>query len=72
MMVQAQQEKGEDSSIPTDPHPTPTITQPSSSQPQKKQKPRKSKKKNTEVSQLSGSTNDVADENVTQLLMIHC
>nr|GEX60668.1 hypothetical protein [Tanacetum cinerariifolium] len=30
-----------------------------------KQKPKKSKKKNTKVPQLSGSTNNVADENVT-------
>ncbi|GJW91812.1 hypothetical protein Tco_0169365 [Tanacetum coccineum] len=58
-----QQEEGEGSAIPTDPHPTPTINQPSSSQPQKKQTLRKSKKKNTEVPQLSGSTNNVADEN---------
>ncbi|GJX09406.1 putative ribonuclease H-like domain-containing protein [Tanacetum coccineum] len=66
MMVQAQQEEGKGSAIPTDPHHTPTITQPStSSQPQKKQKPRKSKKKDTEVPQLSGSTDDVTDENVT-------
>ncbi|GJT49128.1 hypothetical protein Tco_0975285 [Tanacetum coccineum] len=33
IMVQAQQEEGEGSAIPTDPHPTPSITQPSSSQP---------------------------------------
>ncbi|GKD50055.1 hypothetical protein Tco_1279031, partial [Tanacetum coccineum] len=39
MMVQAQQEEDEGSAIPTDPHPTPSITQPSSSQPQQKQKP---------------------------------
>ncbi|GJT93294.1 hypothetical protein Tco_1082139 [Tanacetum coccineum] len=64
MMVQAHEEMGEGSKIPTDPHHTPIITQPSSSQPQRKQKSRKSKKKNTEVPQPSGSTNNVPDENV--------
>ncbi|GJZ69028.1 hypothetical protein Tco_0632578 [Tanacetum coccineum] len=64
MMVQAQEEMGEGSDMPTDPHHTPIITQPSTSQPQKKQKTRKSKKQNTEVPQLSDSTDDVADENV--------
>ncbi|GJW77408.1 putative ribonuclease H-like domain-containing protein [Tanacetum coccineum] len=48
MIVQAHEEMGEGSEIPTDPHHTPIITQPSSSQPQRKQKSRKSKKKNTE------------------------
>ncbi|GKA07468.1 hypothetical protein Tco_0686692 [Tanacetum coccineum] len=64
MMVQAHKEMGEGSEIPTDPHHTPIITQPSSSQPQRKQKSRKSKKKNTEVPQPSGSTDNVPDENV--------
>nr|GEX03346.1 copia protein [Tanacetum cinerariifolium] len=41
MMVQAQEELGEDIAIPTETHPTPIITQPSSSQPSRKQKPRK-------------------------------
>ncbi|GJS82762.1 hypothetical protein Tco_0749303 [Tanacetum coccineum] len=63
MMVQAHEEMGEGSEIPTDPHHTPIITQPSSSQPQRKQKSRKSKKKNTEVPQPSGSTDNVPDEN---------
>ncbi|GKA44625.1 hypothetical protein Tco_0737349 [Tanacetum coccineum] len=58
MMVQAHEEMGEGSEIPTDPHHTPIITQPSSSQPQRKQKSRKSKKKNTEVPQPSGSTDN--------------
>ncbi|GJV52240.1 hypothetical protein Tco_1447981 [Tanacetum coccineum] len=66
MMVQAQQEMGEGSAMPTVPQHTPTINQPSSSQPQKNQKPRKSKKQNTKVPQLSGSTDDAADKNVTQ------
>ncbi|GKB24682.1 hypothetical protein Tco_0864083 [Tanacetum coccineum] len=55
---------GEGSEIPTDPHHTLIITQPSSSQPQRKEKSRKSKKKNTEVSQPSGSTDNVPDENI--------
>ncbi|GJU51280.1 putative ribonuclease H-like domain-containing protein [Tanacetum coccineum] len=48
MMVQAQEEMGESSANPTDPHHTPTIIQPSKSQPQKKQKPKKPKRKDTE------------------------
>ncbi|GJZ16388.1 hypothetical protein Tco_0552065, partial [Tanacetum coccineum] len=38
MVVQAQEEMGEGSTLPTDPHHTPIVTQPSSSQPQRKQK----------------------------------
>ncbi|GJV68320.1 hypothetical protein Tco_1483829 [Tanacetum coccineum] len=64
MMVQAQEEMGEGSANPTDPHHTPTIIQPSTSQPQKKQKPRKPKRKDIEVPQPSGPTNNVADEAV--------
>ncbi|GJT97120.1 putative ribonuclease H-like domain-containing protein [Tanacetum coccineum] len=60
MMVQAQQEEGEGSAIPTDPHPTPSITQPSSSQPQKKQKPKRKQKKGTDL--LSSSTKSMANE----------
>ncbi|GKA07735.1 hypothetical protein Tco_0686959 [Tanacetum coccineum] len=48
----------------TDPHHTPTIIQPSTSQPQRKQKPRKPKRKDTKVSQPSGTTDNVADEAV--------
>ncbi|GJT48689.1 putative ribonuclease H-like domain-containing protein [Tanacetum coccineum] len=48
MMVQAQEEVGEGSVLPTVPQHTPTINQPSLSQPKKKQKPKKSKKQNTE------------------------
>ncbi|GJU72974.1 hypothetical protein Tco_1264379 [Tanacetum coccineum] len=65
-MVQAQQEQGEGSAMPTDPHHTPIITQPSSSQPQKKQKSRRPKEKDTQVPQtsiLSDPTN-IADEAV--------
>nr|GEW27219.1 hypothetical protein [Tanacetum cinerariifolium] len=50
--------------MPTDPHRTPTILQPSSSQPQKTQKSRKPKRKDTQVPQPSGPTNNVADEAV--------
>nr|GEU72587.1 ribonuclease H-like domain-containing protein [Tanacetum cinerariifolium] len=50
--------------MPTDPHCTPTILQPSSSQPQKTQKPRKPKRKDTQVPQPSGPTNNVVDEAV--------
>ncbi|GKC23318.1 hypothetical protein Tco_1025468 [Tanacetum coccineum] len=63
-MVQAHEEMGEGSEIPTDPYHTPIITQPSSSQPQRKPKSRKSKKKNTEIPQPNGSTDNVSDENV--------
>ncbi|GJT25135.1 retrovirus-related pol polyprotein from transposon TNT 1-94 [Tanacetum coccineum] len=62
-VVQAQQEQGEGSIMPTNPQHTPTITQPSISQPKMTQKPRKLKK-NTEVPQPSGSTKHVADEAV--------
>ncbi|GJV84006.1 putative ribonuclease H-like domain-containing protein [Tanacetum coccineum] len=62
--VQAQQEQGEGSSNPTDPHHTPTIIQPSTSQPQKKQRSRSPKRKDTKVPQLSGPTTNVADEAV--------
>ncbi|GJU32351.1 hypothetical protein Tco_1175940 [Tanacetum coccineum] len=55
---------GEGSAIPTDPHHTPTIIQPSTSQPQKKQRSRRPKRKDTEVPQPSGPTDNVADEAV--------
>ncbi|GKD18976.1 hypothetical protein Tco_1208134 [Tanacetum coccineum] len=65
MVVQAQEEMGEGSEMPTNPHHTPIITQPSSSQPQKKQKSRRPKKKDTQVPQPSDPTN-VADEAVNE------
>ncbi|GJX03743.1 hypothetical protein Tco_0189659 [Tanacetum coccineum] len=65
MMVQAQEEMGEGSVNPTDPHYTPTIIE-SSSQPQKKQKPRKPKRKDTEVPQPSGPTTNIADEAINE------
>ncbi|GJV07119.1 hypothetical protein Tco_1344775 [Tanacetum coccineum] len=61
MLVQAQEEVGEGSANPTDPHHTPIIIQPSTSQPKKKHH-RKSKKKNTKVPQPSHSTEPIADE----------
>ncbi|GKB11973.1 hypothetical protein Tco_0845896 [Tanacetum coccineum] len=64
MVVQAQEEMGEGSAMPTDPYHTPTIIQPSISQPQKKQKPRKPKRKDTEVPQPSGPINNVTNEAV--------
>ncbi|GJR51176.1 hypothetical protein Tco_1401697 [Tanacetum coccineum] len=53
MVVQAQEEMGKGSAMPTDPHHTPIITQPSSSQPQRKQKSRRPKEKDTEIPQSS-------------------
>ncbi|GJV54195.1 putative ribonuclease H-like domain-containing protein [Tanacetum coccineum] len=64
MVVQDQQEQGEGSEMPTDPHHTPIIIE-STSQPQRKQKSRRSKRKDTEVSQPSDPTN-VADEAVNE------
>ncbi|GJU00638.1 putative ribonuclease H-like domain-containing protein [Tanacetum coccineum] len=48
MVVQVQEEMGEGSAMPTDPHHTPIITQPLSSQPQRKQKSRRPKEKDTQ------------------------
>ncbi|GJS57963.1 hypothetical protein Tco_0652747 [Tanacetum coccineum] len=59
MTVQAQQEQGEGSDMPT-------ITQPSSSQPQKKHKPRKPKKKDTQIPQSNVSSDNLADEVVNE------
>nr|GEV30320.1 hypothetical protein [Tanacetum cinerariifolium] len=56
MVIQSQSKLGEGSTMPIDPHHTPTILQPSSSQPQKTQKPRKPKRKDTQVPQPSGPT----------------
>ncbi|GKA36738.1 putative ribonuclease H-like domain-containing protein [Tanacetum coccineum] len=64
MVVQAQEEMGEGSEMPTDPHHTPIITQPSSSQPQKKQKSRRPKK-DTQVSQPNDPTY-VADKAINE------
>ncbi|GKG24784.1 hypothetical protein Tco_0395412, partial [Tanacetum coccineum] len=48
MMVQAPQEQGKGSAMPTDPQHTPTLIQPLTSQPQKKQRSRRTKRKDTE------------------------
>ncbi|GJW09668.1 hypothetical protein Tco_1575495 [Tanacetum coccineum] len=64
MMVQAQEEMGEGSAMPTNPHHTPII-QPSTSQPQKKQSRRK-QRKDTEIPQSSGPTEPIADEVVNE------
>ncbi|GKD46540.1 hypothetical protein Tco_1271185 [Tanacetum coccineum] len=61
MIVQAQEQVGEGSEIPTDSHHAPTTTQPSTSKTQKKQSRRK-QRKDTEVSQPSGYTEPMADE----------
>ncbi|GJU40849.1 hypothetical protein Tco_1193806 [Tanacetum coccineum] len=66
MVVHNQEEMGEGSAMPTDPHHTPTIIQPSTSQPQKTQKPRRSKRKDTKVPQPSGPTTNVADEAINE------
>ncbi|GJT13545.1 hypothetical protein Tco_0860587 [Tanacetum coccineum] len=63
MVVQNQSHLGEGSTIPTDPHHTPTIIQPST-QPQKKQQPRKPKRKDAQVPQSSDPTKNVTDEAV--------
>ncbi|GJR65307.1 putative ribonuclease H-like domain-containing protein [Tanacetum coccineum] len=66
IVVHNQEEIGEGSVMPTDPHHTPTIIQPSTSQPQKTQKPRRLKRKDIEVPQPSGPTTNVADEAVNE------
>ncbi|GJW94911.1 putative ribonuclease H-like domain-containing protein [Tanacetum coccineum] len=66
MVVQDQADMGKGLANPTDPHHTPTIIQPSTSQPQKKQKPRKPKRKDTQIPQSSGPTDNVADEAVNE------
>nr|GEZ17494.1 hypothetical protein [Tanacetum cinerariifolium] len=62
MVVQS--ELGEGSTMPTDPHHTPTILQSLSSQPQKTQKPRKPTRKVTQVPQPSYPMKHVVDEAV--------
>ncbi|GJX18781.1 ribonuclease H-like domain-containing protein [Tanacetum coccineum] len=59
--LEAQEQVGEGSEIPTDSYHTPTTTQPSTSKPQKKQSRRK-QKKDTEDPQLSGPTEPVTDD----------
>ncbi|GJS62813.1 hypothetical protein Tco_0677377 [Tanacetum coccineum] len=64
MMVQAQEEIDKGSVNPNDLHHKPTIIQPSISQPQLKQRSRRPKRKDTEVPQPSGPTNNVTDKAV--------
>ncbi|GJX13203.1 hypothetical protein Tco_0204961 [Tanacetum coccineum] len=68
MVVQAQEEMGEGSALPTDPHHTPIVTQPSSSQPQRKQKSRRPKEKDNQAPQSSipSDPTNIADEVVTK------
>ncbi|GJR01363.1 hypothetical protein Tco_0524347 [Tanacetum coccineum] len=68
MVVQDQEEMGEGSSMPADPHHTPIITQPSSSQSQRKQKSRRPKKKDTQVPQagVPSDPTNVADEAINE------
>ncbi|GKA30578.1 hypothetical protein Tco_0716883 [Tanacetum coccineum] len=66
MVVHNQEEMGEGSAMPTDPHHIPTIIQPSTSQPQKTQKPRRLKQKDTKVPQPGGPTTNVTDEVVNE------
>nr|GEU45710.1 hypothetical protein [Tanacetum cinerariifolium] len=58
MMVQAPEEVGECSEVPTDTHHTPIVTQPSSSQPQKKQTSRKKQRKEIEVPHTEPQTEE--------------
>ncbi|GJW63681.1 putative ribonuclease H-like domain-containing protein [Tanacetum coccineum] len=68
MVVQAQEEMGEGSTMPTDPHHTAIITQPSLSQPQRKQKSRRPKEKDTQAPQSSVPSDpiNIANEAVTE------
>ncbi|GKB46166.1 putative ribonuclease H-like domain-containing protein [Tanacetum coccineum] len=61
MIVQAQEQVGECSEIPTDSYHTPTTTQPSTSKPQKKQSRRK-QRKDTEDPQFSSPIEHVPDD----------
>nr|GEV87017.1 ribonuclease H-like domain-containing protein [Tanacetum cinerariifolium] len=65
MMVQAQEEIGEGSTNPTNPHHTPTIIQPLTSQPPKKHKSRRTKRKDSKLPQISVPTS-VADKAVNE------
>ncbi|GKB02216.1 putative ribonuclease H-like domain-containing protein [Tanacetum coccineum] len=66
LLVNVNAIEGEGLAIPTYPHHTPTIIQPSTSQPQKKQISRRPKRKDTEIPQSSGPTDNVADEAVNE------
>nr|GEV30744.1 retrotransposon protein, putative, unclassified [Tanacetum cinerariifolium] len=62
MLVQAQADMGEGSTIPSAPQHTPPIIQPSTSKLQKKQKPRKPRRQKPEETQPSGPITNVADK----------
>ncbi|GJU42763.1 hypothetical protein Tco_1195720 [Tanacetum coccineum] len=62
MMVQANQEEGVNSDIPTDSYSTPIITQPSSSKPQKKKSSRKQRKDSAPTKSTTAET--TPEENV--------
>nr|GEV09420.1 retrovirus-related Pol polyprotein from transposon TNT 1-94 [Tanacetum cinerariifolium] len=62
MIVQVQEELGENTKIPTNTQYTYTIIQPTTSQPQRNQKPRKTRRKDTELPQTSVPTEVVVDE----------
>nr|GEY45771.1 hypothetical protein [Tanacetum cinerariifolium] len=71
MMVQPQEDIGEDSEIPTDSHHTPTVNQPSTSTPpQKKQKSKKSKKKIAMLLLDFSSSRHHSSITVTRLLTV--
>ncbi|GJR90831.1 ribonuclease H-like domain-containing protein [Tanacetum coccineum] len=65
MMVQANQEEGVDSDVPTDSQQIPITTQPSTSKPQKKQSRRK-QRKDIEVSQSSTSTEPMTEKETNE------
>ncbi|GJV57177.1 hypothetical protein Tco_1458182 [Tanacetum coccineum] len=65
MVVQDQEEMGEGSAIPTDPHHIPIIIE-STSQPLNKQRSRRPKKKDTQIPQSSVPGDNVADEDVNE------
>nr|GEV70496.1 hypothetical protein [Tanacetum cinerariifolium] len=67
MVVQNQSQLGEGSTIPTDPHPTPTIIQPLT-QPQKKKKPKTPKRKDIQVPQPSDLIDNIADKAIHEEL----
>ncbi|GJR38705.1 hypothetical protein Tco_1214389 [Tanacetum coccineum] len=67
MMVQANQEEGVDSDIPTDSQQTPIISQPSSSKPQKKKSRRKQRKDSAPTEPTSEETPDEAHSRVLAL-----
>nr|GEY63935.1 hypothetical protein [Tanacetum cinerariifolium] len=66
MMVQAQEEIGEGSVYPTNPHHAPIVIQPSTSQPSRKHKSWKTKIKDTKLPQTSVPIEHVADEAVNE------